>query len=99
MIAFYTRFQTTAENRNVLVSLLSEASAAMDSVERCKRYDITLDAQDPCITSVFEIWEDEAAHDAALQLPEARELISQAMPLMTEKPQQAKLGPVLTHWL
>lgn len=99
MIGFYTKFTTSTENRQKLVAVLSQASSAMREVIGCKLYEIALDAVDPAITAVTEVWTDEAAHDASLQNEAARTLIAQAMPLMGAPPKQIKFGPVITSWL
>ena len=98
MIGYYTRFTTKPEDREKLVELLSHATKAMDAVVGCKLYEVSLDATNPAVTSVNEIWTDEEAHDASLQNDDAKALIAQAMPFLTDKPKQAKLGPVITSW-
>lgn len=99
MIAYYTRFRTAPENRSKLVDILLRASAAMAHVEGCRLYNVSLDATDEGLTNVAEMWSDEAAHDVSLQLPEAKELIAEAMPHMTSAPEQSKLGPVVSSWI
>lgn len=99
MIAFYTRFKTNEENREKFAALLAQASSALSEINGCKLYDVVLDKEDPTITSVIEFWQDESAHQASLLLPEAKELIAKAVPLIIAKPQQARLGPVVSHWL
>ena len=98
MIGYYTKFKTKPEDRDNLVELLSQAAGSMNKVSGCRLYEVALDAVDSAITSVNEIWTDESAHDASLQTEEARMLIPQAMPLLADKPQQIKLGPVITTW-
>ncbi len=99
MVGYYTKFTTKPENREKLVELLLQATKTMDAVEGCKLYEVSLDAMDSAVTSVNELWIDEQAHEASLQLDEAKALIAQAMPLLTDKPKQAKLGPVITSWI
>ena len=99
MIAFYTRFKTTAENRTKLAAVLARESGAMSTVNGCRLYNVSLDVSDPTIIDVTEFWTDESTHEASLGTPEAKALIAEAMPLIVEKPQQAKLGQVITHWL
>ena len=98
MIGYYTKFTTKPEVREKLVALLSQAAKAMEGVVGCKLYEVSLDALNPAITSVNEIWIDEKAHDASLQDGNTKALIVQAMPLLTDKPKQAKLGPVIMSW-
>lgn len=99
MIGYYTRFTTAPENREAFVAILAQATEAMKTVEGCKLYHVSLDAANPAITCVNELWTDEASHDASLKLDSAKALITQAMPLLTSMPKQAKLGPVITSWL
>lgn len=99
MIGFYTKFTTSAGNRPKLIAMLSQASSAMGKIIGYKLYEVALDAVDPTITAVTEVWTDEAAHDVSLQNEAARALIAQAMPLMAAPPKQIKFGPVITSWL
>ncbi len=99
MIGYYTKFTTKPEDREKLVELLSQAARSMSTLEACNLYRVALDAADPAVTSVNEIWTDEHMHDASLQNESAKVLITQAIPLLTTKPQQARLGPVITSWL
>ena len=52
----------------------------------CRLYVISNDEQDPQQVYVTEIWDDKTAHDASLQMPEVRQLIQQAMPLLDGMP-------------
>lgn len=99
MIGYYTQFTTKPEDRTKLANILAKAAEAMPTVEGCRFYKVAQDTSNPTILIVNEIWTDEQAHDASLNLEEAKTLIAQAMPLLTDKPKQAKLGPVITSWL
>lgn len=99
MIGYYTRFTTKPEDRVKLASMLTKAAEVIRTVDGCKFYGVSADTGDSAITSVNEIWTDEQAHDASLKLDEAKALIAQAIPLLTDKPKQAKLGPVITSWI
>lgn len=99
MIGYYTKFKTKPEDRNKLVELLSQAARSLNTIDSCKLYEVGLDAVNPAITSVNEIWTNELAHDASLQTEEAKKLIPQAIPLLIDKPQQTKFGLVITTWL
>lgn len=99
MIGYYTKFTTKPEDREKLVELLSQATREMNYVEGCKLYEVALGVADPAVTNVNEIWTDEHAHDTSLQNESAKALVNKAMPLLIAKPQQARLGPVITSWL
>jgi len=99
MIGLYTKFTTSAENRPKFVEILQEAASGLDSSLGCKLYEVALDATDPTVTVVTEVWEGEEAHTASLQLPESKSLIAKAMPLLTGAPKQIKLGPVISSWI
>jgi quinol monooxygenase YgiN len=99
MIGYYTTFTTRLEDREKLVALLLQAAKSMSVVEDCKLYEVALDATNPAVTSVTELWTDEQAHDASLQNDKTKALIAEAIPLLTDQPKQAKLGPVITSWV
>lgn len=91
MTGFYTKFTTTPEDRDALVGILSKAAEGMGGVEDCKEYVVGKDTKDMAVTWVSERWADRDAHHASLQVPGARELINEAMPLLTEGPEQIEL--------
>ncbi|MGW0662119.1 putative quinol monooxygenase [Streptodolium elevatio] len=49
----------------------------------CESYVVSMAADDPDTIVVMEVWQSKDHHDASLQLPEAKEAIAAAMPMLT----------------
>jgi quinol monooxygenase YgiN len=49
----------------------------------CQLYVVGLSDTDPDMVWVSEVWDSKQEHDASLQLPEVKEAIAKAMPLLT----------------
>ncbi len=94
MIGFYTKFTTEKNKRGALTSILSEAATGMRSIGECKLYIVSKDAVDDTATWVTEIWTTKEAHLASFQTEGAKRLISKALPLLTDRPQQTTIIPV-----
>ena len=65
-----------------LLDILLEASEAMSDVDDCYCYIVGMNSDDPNAVYVFEVWEDESAHKASLELPAVKQLIQKAMPII-----------------
>ncbi len=94
MIGYYTKFITKENDREALIKLLSAAADAMASIPECRVYIVNKDAEQSEITWVTEIWTSADAHDAALQTKEARELIPEALTLLTGRPEVITIEPL-----
>jgi quinol monooxygenase YgiN len=57
-----------------------------DTLKGCILYVVSIDAANPDAIYVMEVWESKEDHDNSLKLPAVRELITQAMPLLDERP-------------
>jgi len=68
------------KREEVLAILLRGAEGLRD--HGCHAYVIG-EGEDPDVICVSELWDSKEAHDASLQLPETREAIAQAMPMLT----------------
>lgn len=82
------------ENGAALLEILLQAAALVQHAPGCQLYAVSKDADQPGTIWVMELWESQAAHAASLTLPGVRELIAQAMPLLTEQPDGATLIPM-----
>lgn len=91
MIGFNTKFKTTPENREKFFQILNSASQAMSTIVDCVLYVVSEDENDPSVLWVTEAWTSAEAHDVALTSDAAKALISEAMPLLVERPVQTKL--------
>ncbi len=79
----WTKFKTQVGEGQRLVEVLLEAATSLQDVSDCKQYVVsTTEEADTVI--VREIWTDQAAHAASLQLPATRQLIEQARPILLQ---------------
>ena len=65
--------------REALAGILLQSTGAMPG---CRSYVIARDPGDPDALWVTEVWDNAESHKASLQLPEVREAISKAKPLI-----------------
>ncbi|WP_083412297.1 putative quinol monooxygenase [Exiguobacterium sp. KRL4] len=79
----WTKFTTQADEGQRLVDLLLEAATSLQDVSDCKQYIVSVTEQ-PDTVMVREIWTDQAAHAASLQLPATQRLIEQARPILLQ---------------
>ncbi len=88
------KFTTAPEDRNKLIDILTQAAQGIKDLDTCYLYVVSKDANDDSVVCVMELWESKEAHDESLKLDGARELISQAMPLLKGQPEGTTLIPV-----
>jgi len=88
------KMSAAPENRDTLVEILSSAADLMRNTDGCEAYIVYKDADDDGAVWVTELWQSKEAHDASLTLPEVRELIGKAMPLLVGSPEGSTLIPV-----
>ncbi len=67
--------------RTELAAILAEGSGEMPG---CLSYVVAEDLTDPDALWVTEVWSDQAAHRASLELPEVQEAIGRGRPLIVE---------------
>ncbi|MFP7171190.1 putative quinol monooxygenase [Terribacillus sp. 7520-G] len=79
----FGRFLVDKEDREELSEILLEAAKAMGDVEGCEVYQVSLSNEEPQAVYVYEVWKDEAAHQASLALEVTQTLIHRAKPLIT----------------
>lgn len=65
-----------------LLGYLLEAAEGMQAVDNCYCYIVGINPDEADTVYVFEVWENEAAHQASLQMPVFRELINKAKPII-----------------
>ncbi|MEU8301269.1 putative quinol monooxygenase [Micromonospora sp. NPDC048909] len=68
--------------RAEVVAILLEGVDGLRTVG-CHLYAVGASETDPDLILVSEIWESKGHHDRSLQLPETKEAIARAMPLLT----------------
>ena len=79
---------------------LAEAMlASVDAMPGCRLYLVSESETDPDTLWITEVWDDETAHRASLELPAVRETIQRAMPLIDmEGIEQVRMRPLGGHW-
>lgn len=61
---------------------MQEVVAEMDKIDDCFCYILGKSEQEPDSIFIYEVWENEAAHDASLTLDVFKELITKARPII-----------------
>jgi quinol monooxygenase YgiN len=85
--------------RDELRDLMLESGAALDAMPGCMLYLISEARDDEDALWITEVWEDEAAHKASLQLDGVRAVIERAMPLLDmTRIEQVQMVPVGGKW-
>lgn len=79
----WTKFTTQAGEGQRLVEVLLEAATSLQDVSDCKQYVVSTIGEADSVM-VREIWTDQAAHAASLQLPATLQLIEQARPILLQ---------------
>lgn len=74
----------SAGKRDELLQYLLEAAQEMEQVDDCYIYSVGIDPEDDEKVYVFEVWEDQAAHQASLTLDVFKNLITKARPIITD---------------
>lgn len=79
MYGLIGKMTATPGQRDALTAILLEGLGRMPG---CLSYVVAHDPADADAIWVTEVWTDEAAHRASLQVPEVREAIRKGMPLI-----------------
>jgi quinol monooxygenase YgiN len=79
MYGLIVKMVATAGNRDELISLLLQGTAAMPG---CLSYVIARDSADDDGIWVTEVWIDKGSHDASLSLPAVQKTIGAARPMI-----------------
>jgi quinol monooxygenase YgiN len=69
-------------HRDDVVAILLSGIHSLPA-EGCSSYVVSVSDTDEDTIWVFEIWQTKGHHDASLQLPEVKEAMSKAMPMLT----------------
>src|SRR4030095_6112136 len=70
--------------REELIELLTTSAEGLGSVDGCELYVVSRSTDDPDTVWVCEVWRDEAAHRASLEVPAVRAAIERGRPLIAE---------------
>jgi quinol monooxygenase YgiN len=89
----FGKFAAQPGRRDELVAILRQAADALQGDPGCLHY-VVATSDEPDAIWVWEAWTDKVAHDASLEPPEVRELITNAMPLIAAVSDQTELAVV-----
>ncbi len=65
-----------------LLQILLDAAQGMEAVDGCLCYIVGTSDQEPDVIHIYEVWVDEAAHQASLGMPVFQSLIARAKPII-----------------
>lgn len=82
MFGYINAIGTRSGKRDEVVAILLEGVEGLRAVG-CLQYTVAVDPGDEVTIRVSEVWESEEAHAASLQLPETKEAIARAMPMLS----------------
>lgn len=82
--------------RDALVAILTEG---VDGMPGCLSYIVAKDPADDESLWITEVWENEASHEASLQLPAVRDAIARARPIIAGFEPGTVTEPVDGHGL
>ena len=77
--------------REQLATILLEAAAAMQTLEDCELYLVSVAPEDPNSVYVYEVWTSETAHQNSLTLESTQTLIGRARPILPEWKESLRL--------
>ncbi|KAB8138145.1 antibiotic biosynthesis monooxygenase [Gracilibacillus oryzae] len=80
--SIFGKFLVQEQNRGTLVEILLEAADSMKELEDCEIYLVSVSEAEPNAVYVYEIWTNETAHQASLQLEVTQTLIKRAKPII-----------------
>jgi quinol monooxygenase YgiN len=90
------KMTATPGQRDALVRILLEAVTTMPG---CLSYVVAEDTTNPDALWITEVWDNEQSHTASLSLPEVREAITRARPMIAGFSDRVVTRPVGGHGL
>lgn len=94
MYLLHGKLTAKAGHRDELADLLIK-STKQGTLNGCRLYAISKDANDPNSVYITEIWDSKEDHDNSLKLEHVREAIMKAMPIIDGQPQKGQELEVL----
>lgn len=82
MYGYLGSMRTRPGHRDEVVKILAASCDGLRSAG-CELYLVGVDAEDPDLIWVTEMWQSKQHHDDSLQLPETKAAIATAMPMLT----------------
>ncbi len=80
--------------RQRVVEILLESGKLFDDNPACLLYLVSESTDDPNLVWVVDLWTSQEAHAEALEAPELRPFVEQAVPLLEGMPEQIEVRPV-----
>ncbi len=96
MYGLITKMKTKAGQRDALIAVLIEGTAAMPG---CLSYIVAKDPADSEALWVTEAWESSANHQASLSLPSVQQAMAKGRPLIAGFGERFETQPVGGHGL
>lgn len=96
MYGLIVKMTTVPGKREDMIRVLKESAADMPG---CLSYVVAKDSADENVLWVTEVWDSFASHDESLSLPQVKNAIPQAKPLVSNFERIAVTNPVWGHGL
>lgn len=82
-----------------LADILGKASELVANAKGCRMYLVSNNSKKPDKIWITEIWDSKEDHDSSLSVPGVRELITEALPLLSGPPEKGQELSVLGGFL
>lgn len=99
MYSMTGKLTAKAGKRSELTAILLRAAESVSRMAECRAYIVSEDLHDENSVWVFEVWENQQAHDDSLKDEQVRALIAEAMPILAGAPSGSELRVVGGHGL
>lgn len=96
MYGLIAKMTVVPGKRDEMIRVLKESAADMPG---CFSYVVAKDAADENVLWVTEVWDSVVSHDESLSLPQVKNAIPQAKPLLANFERIAVTNPVWGHGL
>lgn len=80
--SLFGKFLVQEGEQETMVNILLEAAESMKNLDDCKLYLVSTSEEEPDAVYVYEVWENENAHQASLTLEATQTLIKRAKPII-----------------
>ncbi|HZD73773.1 MAG TPA: antibiotic biosynthesis monooxygenase [Actinomycetota bacterium] len=92
--ALLNQLITKPGQRDRVVQVLVESGKLFDDNPACILYLVGESSDDPNLVWVVDLWTSREAHAEALEAPELRPYVEQAMPMLEGMPKQIEIRPI-----
>lgn len=89
----FGKFIIKEGERDTMVDILLEAAESMNNLDECEIYLVNISEDEPNSVYVYEVWSNENAHQASLNLEATQTLIKRAKPIITGMERISTLKP------